>query len=63
MVPEGRKVFVNLSVLENLRVGAYLRRDGIEDDIKEFMICFQYSKKELGNWQVPYLEASSRCWQ
>ncbi len=25
MVPEGRKVFVNLSVLENLRLGAYFR--------------------------------------
>lgn len=27
LVPEGRRVFPNLTVLENLKVGAYLRRD------------------------------------
>jgi len=27
-VPEGRQLFTNLTVLENLRLGAYLRRDG-----------------------------------
>ena len=32
MVPEGRRVFPNLTVLENLKVGAYLRRD--KDEIK-----------------------------
>ena len=33
LVPEGRRVFSNLTVLENLRIGAYLRRDSIADDI------------------------------
>ena len=33
MVPEGRRVFPNLTVLENLKVGAYLRKD--EEKIKE----------------------------
>ena len=35
MVPEGRRVFTNLSVLENLKIGAYLRKDkaGIQKDI------------------------------
>ena len=35
MVPEGRRVFANLTVLENLRIGAYLRKDKevIEEDI------------------------------
>lgn len=35
-VPEGRKVFPNLTVLENLKCGAYLRKDKeeIEKDIK-----------------------------
>lgn len=35
--PEGRGVFPNLTVLENLELGAYLRRDkqGIADDFKK----------------------------
>ena len=47
-VPEGRLIFANLTVYENLKVGAYLRsdKDGIErdldlvdiEDIKEFSI-------------------------
>ena len=34
--PEGRRVFANLTVLENLKIGAYLRsdKDGIERDLK-----------------------------
>ena len=37
LVPEGRRVFPNLTVLENLRIGAYLRNDkeGIEADKTE----------------------------
>jgi branched-chain amino acid transport system ATP-binding protein len=30
MVPEGRRIFVNLSVEENLLMGAYARKDGEE---------------------------------
>ena len=35
-VPEGRRVFANLTVLENLKAGAYLRKDkdGIAADIR-----------------------------
>lgn len=35
-VPEGRRVFAELSVLENLKLGAYIRKDktGIEEDIR-----------------------------
>lgn len=35
-VPEGRRVFAQLSVLENLKLGAYIRKDkaGIEADLK-----------------------------
>ena len=31
-VPEGRGIFRELSVYDNLRLGAYLRRDGFSDD-------------------------------
>jgi branched-chain amino acid transport system ATP-binding protein len=36
IVPEGRRLFVPLSVLDNLRLGAYLRlRDGQEKEVRE----------------------------
>ena len=42
LVPEGRRVFENLTVMENLKIGAYLRKDreeiesGIEDIFQRF---------------------------
>ncbi|HWR62125.1 MAG TPA: ABC transporter ATP-binding protein [Clostridia bacterium] len=41
-VPEGRRVFANLSVLENLKLGANLRKDqeGIKNDIKRVFGLF-----------------------
>lgn len=35
-VPEGRRVFANMTVLENLELGAYIRNDkkGIKEDIE-----------------------------
>ena len=35
-VPEGRRIFANMTVLENLEIGAYIRedKDGIEQDMK-----------------------------
>lgn len=41
-VPEGRLVFANLTVKENLMMGAYLRRDreGIEKDLKDVFRLF-----------------------
>lgn len=33
LVPEGRRIFPDLMVKENLRIGAYLRKDNIEDDL------------------------------
>ena len=37
LVPEGRRVFPNLSVLENLKIGAFLRedKDGIQEDLQK----------------------------
>ncbi len=34
LVPEGRKIFPDLTVLENLKIGAYLRNDDLEEDLK-----------------------------
>jgi branched-chain amino acid transport system ATP-binding protein len=38
-VPEGRGTFTELTVEENLRVGAYTRRDGVREDIER---CYQW---------------------
>jgi branched-chain amino acid transport system ATP-binding protein len=37
MVPEGRRIFPDLTVVENLRVGAYLRKDDISDIARDFI--------------------------
>ena len=52
MVPEGRRVFANLTVLENLRIGAYLRKDKelIEEDIKYVYDLFPRLKER--SWQL-----------
>jgi branched-chain amino acid transport system ATP-binding protein len=53
-VPEGREVFPELSVLENIQMGAYVRRDkkGIQEDIerifKYFPILKERSHQEAG---------------
>ena len=52
MVPEGRRVFTNLSVLENLKIGAYLRKDkaGIQKDIEWVYELFPRLKER--SWQM-----------
>ena len=49
--PEGRMVFANLSVMENLRMGAYLRRDkaGIAKDLEYVFNIFPRLKER--EWQ------------
>jgi branched-chain amino acid transport system ATP-binding protein len=39
-VPEGRKIFANLTVMENLEMGAYLRRDPIKPDVEHVFTLF-----------------------
>lgn len=41
-VPEGRRVFANMSVLENLELGAYIRNDkkGIQEDMENVFVKF-----------------------
>ena len=52
MVPEGRRVFANLTVQENLRIGAYLRKDkeAIEEDFKYVYDLFPRLKER--SWQL-----------
>lgn len=52
LVPEGRRVFPNLTVLENLKIGAYLRNDTeeIEKDIK--WIYEMFPRLEDRSWQM-----------
>ncbi len=52
LVPEGRRVFPDLTVLENLRIGAYLRsdRDGIEKDVE--WVYSLFPRLEERSWQL-----------
>ena len=52
MVPEGRRVFANLTVKENLKIGAYLRkdRDEIEEGIKD--IYRRFPRRKEREWQL-----------
>ena len=49
MVPEGRRIFPNLTVLENLKIGAYLRNDDLEKDIETVYGYFPRLKER--SWQ------------
>jgi len=51
LVPEGRRVFPNLTVLENLKIGAYLRKD--ESEIK----------KDMDNVFSLFPRLNERSWQ
>ena len=48
-VPEGRRVFANMSVEENLQLGAYLRRDrvGIKEDMEKVFDLFPRLNERL----------------
>ena len=48
--PEGRRVFANMSVRENLELGAYTRRDraGIREDFDRALTLFPRLKERIG---------------
>ena len=52
LVPEGRRVFPDLTVLENLKIGAYLRNDkeGLEHDLEWVYDLFPRLKER--SWQA-----------
>jgi len=49
LVPEGRKIFPDLTVMENLRIGAYLRKDDLSDDLDWVFHLFPRLKER--EWQ------------
>lgn len=63
-VPEGRRIFPDMTVLENLELGAFLRKDKAE--IKKIwsisMSVFQSSVIEKSKQRVHCREGNSRCW-
>lgn len=44
-VPEGRRIFGNLTVMENLLMGAYLRKDDISGDLERVFTLFPRLKE------------------
>ena len=52
LVPEGRRVFADMTVLENLKIGAFTRKDhqGIKEDIEWVFTLFSRLKER--EWQL-----------
>lgn len=63
-VPEGRRVFASLSVLQNLKLGAYTRSDKkeLEDTLQMIYKRFPVWRSEKIRWLELFPEESSRCW-
>jgi branched-chain amino acid transport system ATP-binding protein len=49
VVPENRRIFSTMTVLENLQMGAYLRRDpaGVKEDLERVLTFFPRLKERL----------------
>ena len=64
LVPERRRLYANLTVQENLLMGAYLRRDkdGIKADLERMNQLFPILRERVSSTRAPSPAASSRCW-
>ncbi len=52
MVPEGRRILTNLTVLENLKVGAYLRKDKAEIERDIQWVYSLFPRLQERSWQL-----------
>ena len=50
LVPEGRKIFINLTVEENLKIGAYTNEENYENLKKEMFHLFPRLKQKRNNY-------------
>lgn len=50
LCPEGRHIFPDMTVLENIKIGAYLRNDNLENDIKKVYKLFPILEER--HWQL-----------
>jgi len=50
LVPEGRRVFPDMTVIENIKIGAYLRNDDLQEDIDWVYDLFPRLKER--SWQL-----------
>ena len=50
LVPEGRRVFPDMTVLDNIKIGAFLRHDSLDGDIEHMYSRFPRLKER--KWQL-----------
>ena len=50
LVPEGRRVFPDMTVLDNVKIGAFLRHDSLDEDIEHMYSLFPRLKER--KWQL-----------
>ena len=66
MAPEGRGIFPGMTVLENLEIGKYFRKDRkneMAEDLAEVYELFPRLKERASQAGGHSLAASNRCWQ